>query len=317
MLSVIITTYNRSKILAERALPSVLGQTLRDLECIIVDGGSTDDTETVVREFAKKDPRVKYFKTENHGLSGARNFGLRQATGEYVAFTDDDDKYLPDYLEAGLRAFKSLPAEVGFLSGGFFITDDHGIVTYLPVPVEPFWRCPVGNGWMFRRKCFFEHDIFFDENLRGFEDLDIRIRLNEYYKGFAIDRPTRQYYLNLKQEQQRTISLSASIMHQRENSEKFWAKNEVRYRSYGSAAVAYILLFLGLTNARAGSMRRGRMFLQQSLAAQFDQNTLLYLCFAFFGHGVFAWYDNFKNRTMRIIRHWFIDPVPQGWAPER
>jgi glycosyltransferase involved in cell wall biosynthesis len=94
--SVIVPTYNRGDVLA-RAIESVLRQELRDLELIVVDDCSTDDTESIVESY--DDPRVRYFRHEtNRGGSAARNTGIEHATGEYVAFLDDDDEYRPKKL---------------------------------------------------------------------------------------------------------------------------------------------------------------------------------------------------------------------------
>jgi GT2 family glycosyltransferase len=91
--SVIVPTYNRGDALG-RAIESVLRQELEDLELIVVDDCSTDDTESVVESY--DDPRVRYLRHEtNRGGSAARNTGIEHASGEYVAFLDDDDEYHP------------------------------------------------------------------------------------------------------------------------------------------------------------------------------------------------------------------------------
>ena len=94
--SVIIPTYNRSSLVKD-AICSVLAQTEPDLEVIVVDDGSTDDTHRVVESLS--DSRVSYFYKVNGGVASARNFGLSKAKGEYLAFLDHDDLWPPDYLE--------------------------------------------------------------------------------------------------------------------------------------------------------------------------------------------------------------------------
>lgn len=101
--SVIIPTYNRS-VLVKEAIESVLAQTLGDLEVLVVDDGSTDDTRKTIEAIADK--RVRYFYKENGGVSSAKNIGLRQAAGEYVAFLDSDDLWEPDYLNTMISAIK-------------------------------------------------------------------------------------------------------------------------------------------------------------------------------------------------------------------
>ena len=108
--SVIIPVFNVRPYLRE-ALESVIGQTYRNLEIIIVDDGSTDGSELICDEY-KKDPRVKVIHQENRGLSGARNTGLSVMTGEVVSFLDPDDAYCPDMIEKMLKRMKETQADL-------------------------------------------------------------------------------------------------------------------------------------------------------------------------------------------------------------
>jgi glycosyltransferase involved in cell wall biosynthesis len=103
--TVVIPTYNRAADL-RRALRSVLGQTLADFECIVVDNHSTDDTDAVVAQFA--DPRMRLLKIHNKGsVAASRNLGLRQANAGFVAFLDSDDWWTPAKLELSVRALEA------------------------------------------------------------------------------------------------------------------------------------------------------------------------------------------------------------------
>ena len=92
--SVIITTYNRAPLLCN-AIESALAQDYSDFEVIVVDDGSTDDTEQRVRDY---DSQVRYVHQENKGLSTARNTGISVASGQYIALLDDDDWWMPGKL---------------------------------------------------------------------------------------------------------------------------------------------------------------------------------------------------------------------------
>lgn len=102
MISVIIPIYNRAHTI-RRAVDSVLRQTYRDLELLLVDDGSTDDTLAICREYERQDSRVKVFHTDNRGVSAARNLALRHCAGQYVRFLDSDDE-LPENSLADLIA---------------------------------------------------------------------------------------------------------------------------------------------------------------------------------------------------------------------
>lgn len=99
-ISIIIPTYNRASLLKE-TLESVISQTYQNWECLVIDDGSTDETETMVNQISKEDNRIQYHKrTEKYksGGCGARNYGLDLSTGEFINWFDDDDVMLPNFL---------------------------------------------------------------------------------------------------------------------------------------------------------------------------------------------------------------------------
>jgi glycosyltransferase involved in cell wall biosynthesis len=111
--SVIIPTYNRASVIA-RAVNSVLNQTYSNLECIVIDDASSDNTEDVIRNIT--DDRLVYIKHDtNTNASSARNTGLKTANGEYIAFQDSDDEWLTSKLEKQLNLIESLPPEYGMV----------------------------------------------------------------------------------------------------------------------------------------------------------------------------------------------------------
>ncbi len=98
MISVIVPVYNKEEYLG-RCIDSVLGQTYADLELILVDDGSKDKSADICREYVNKDKRVRFFQKENGGASSARNFGIKEAKGEYIGFVDGDDWIEEDMYE--------------------------------------------------------------------------------------------------------------------------------------------------------------------------------------------------------------------------
>src|SRR5215212_2774004 len=111
LVSVISPCYNQAHFLGE-AIESVLAQSYRPFEIVVVDDGSPDNTSEVAARY----PRVRCIRQENQGLAGARNTGIRESKGEYLVFLDADDRLLPEALEVGVNNLKAHP-ECAFVSG--------------------------------------------------------------------------------------------------------------------------------------------------------------------------------------------------------
>src|SRR5689334_24122006 len=108
--SVIIPAYNAAAFIGE-TLDSVFAQTFADFEVIVVNDGSPD-TEALERELARYPEKLRYIKQENQGAAAARNTGIKAARGEFVAFLDADDTWLPVFLEKQLELLERTPADV-------------------------------------------------------------------------------------------------------------------------------------------------------------------------------------------------------------
>lgn len=108
LVSIITPAYNAGKYI-EATVQSALRQTYENIEIIVADDGSKDATGTIVKELGKKDPRVTYVFQENQGQSAARNAALRRARGQYVAFLDADDLFLPSKIEEQVNYLEAHP----------------------------------------------------------------------------------------------------------------------------------------------------------------------------------------------------------------
>ena len=113
--SVIITTYNRKKLL-ERALSSLLNQTEKDWEVVLIDDGSEDGTSEMIPAYQKKIPRFSYVYQENKGFIQAKNEGIRRSKGEYLTFLDSDDEWLPEKTEKQICYLENYKFEVDFIA---------------------------------------------------------------------------------------------------------------------------------------------------------------------------------------------------------
>ena len=121
--SVVIPTYNREKYICQ-AIDSVLDQSFTDLEIIVVDDGSTDNTKEKLQHYG---PRIRYLYTHNGGPAGARNVGMRNARGEYIAFLDSDDLYYPFKIEFQVALLDNLP-EIAMVYTEGSALDDSGVI---------------------------------------------------------------------------------------------------------------------------------------------------------------------------------------------
>ena len=120
--SVVIATYNRSALLQE-TIESVLKQSFQDFELIVVDDGSTDDTEAALKSYGD---RLRYFRQENRGPSAARNFGVTQARAAWISIQDSDDICAPDHLEILYRCAERNPDLGMVFANGAYIDDPGG-----------------------------------------------------------------------------------------------------------------------------------------------------------------------------------------------
>ena len=192
--SVIIPTYNRKGLVPE-AIDSVIAQTYKDFEVIVIDDGSTDGTGKMLEE--KYGDKIGYFYKENGGCASARNYGIRMARGEYISFLDSDDWYTPEKLEDQVRILDNNPqygfvsSDIVYLDGGqkYLIKvsrpDKNGKVAY-PLFLTTYFCLPAS---LFRRECF-DKAGYFDESMRYNEDTDLLLRMAVHCKAILSQRPT-------------------------------------------------------------------------------------------------------------------------------
>jgi len=188
--SVVIPTYNRAHLIG-RAIQSILNQSYQDFEIIVVDDGSTDDTEGVIKEFQKRDERVRYIRHEkNKGGSAARNSGIKSVRGDYVALLDDDDEWLPEKIEKQVIKIKKSLDKVGVIYSGFFyVSDKSGKIISESVPTlrgnvytNLLKGCILGSPTPLIRKSCFQKAGLYDDALSSCQDWDMWIRLSKYYE---------------------------------------------------------------------------------------------------------------------------------------
>lgn len=198
--SVIIPTYNRAQLVC-RAIRSVLGQSYGDFEILVVDDASTDDTEAKVK--ALGDTRIRYLRQrENQDVSAARNRGMRAARGQFIAFLDSDDEWLPEKLELQLRVMRKAPQTVGLVYTGEIARHDDGSERIrLPVHrgdvLEALLLLNItgaGSTSVLMRRDVVRVVGFFDETIPAMEDYDYWIRVARFYQFDFVNQPLVRYY---------------------------------------------------------------------------------------------------------------------------
>ena len=195
--SVIVPVYNVEDYI-EKCLESLVHQTLTDLEIIVVNDGSPDNSEKIIKKYEKKYKNIKYVVKENGGLSDARNYGLKYATGEYIAFLDSDDYVTEDmyqmmYIKAKSEDFDMVVCDINYLYPDKTLRVDAGIKedttdikkTYLTIQ-------PAAWNKIFK-KDLFKHKVLFKKGV-WFEDVEFIYRLLPYVKSIGvIHEPFNQY----------------------------------------------------------------------------------------------------------------------------
>ena len=196
-ISVVIPTFNRKKLL-RRALDSVITQTLQPFEIIVVDDGSTDSTETIVKTYYQD---VLYLYQSNQGVSRARNKGIKLATGDWLAFLDSDDEWLPTKLVKQARAL-AIEKEQR-------ICHTNEIWIRRGKRVNPRRRHEKSGGWIYQKclplcvispssvliqRAVFENIGYFDEQLPACEDYDFWLRICASYPVLYLAEPLIKKY---------------------------------------------------------------------------------------------------------------------------
>ncbi len=196
-ISVIIPTYNRRELLA-RALKSVINQTCPAAEIIVIDDGSIDETGRMVRQ---QFPQVHYIYQRNRGVSHARNVGIKHAGGDWIAFLDSDDEWLPDKLRCQCAALAENPE--------LKVCHSEEIWIRRGKRVNQMHKHQKSGGWIFQRclplcamspsSILIHHSVFeqtglFDESLPACEDYDLWLQITARYPVLFIDQPLIKKY---------------------------------------------------------------------------------------------------------------------------
>ena len=197
LVSIIITSYNYGRYLAD-AIESSLNQTYSNIEIIIVDDGSTDNTKKIAEQFP-----VKYVFEKNQGVAVAKNYGINLSKGEFFICLDGDDKLSPKYVEKTINQILKR-SSTGFVYTGSTVWDENSSLENIWMPKRLLSKYSLFVGWhgaigpiMVRRKAFESLDHGFDPAFPAHEDMDVCFRiLSKSWKSDVVYEPIHWYRIH-------------------------------------------------------------------------------------------------------------------------
>jgi len=289
MISVIIPTYNRSEFL-NNAIQSVLAQTYKDFELLVIDDCSTDITPKLVGDI--DDKRIKYIRNDtNKGVSASRNIGIKNSSGEYIAFLDDDDEWLPQKLEKQMDIFSLGSPNLGCVyTLGLFISATSGkIVKNNPLPHRGrilsdllYKNFIITSSVLFRRECFKKVGLF-DESVGYAEDYDMWIRMSVEYEFDYVDEIMVKHNVHERQNSKGSNSVLSAI----KGLELLLDKHS-RLLNENKKAYNRRLLRLGVKYCCNGATKKGReLFLKAIYHYPYDIRSYYNLALSLFGADAF------------------------------
>ena len=298
--SVIIPTYNRAHVLG-RSIQSVLNQTFQDFELIIVDDGSTDDTESLVNRFSSK--KIKYVRHQgNQGRSVTRNTGIRLAKGDYIAFLDDDDEWMPEKLDKQMKIIGTAPPEVGVVFTKFKQYDRFG--DYVPQRKLPkkegnIFKQLLGEYFiglqtiLVKKECFDKVGLF-NKRILYAQDWDLLLRISQHYQFLYIDEPLAIVY---EQPEDLRLKHECNLADMQRIFEMYFPqikqdRNVLAKYYYRMAHLSYIL----------GKTRQGRVYYTKSLKAYpLDIVVIIAFLTSFFGIKIYTVLSTLYQRRRALL----------------
>lgn len=252
--SIVIPAYNKAA-LTVKTVESALKQTYKNIEVIVVDDGSTDNTQQLLYPYISSN-RIKYFHKENGGACSARNVGIKLSTGDYIALIDCDDIYLPEKIELSINYLENNP-DFGFVyTRAYFIDEQDSILREYPnrkiihsgwIAKQLLLRNFIPNSTVVVRKKYFEKTGLFDESVFIPADWDMWLRLSENYKSGYINLPltryriSSNYTLNNLEQSEREEAVILEKAFKRNPGININFKNRIVSNMYLRSAINYLL----------------------------------------------------------------------------
>ncbi len=256
LVSVVIPSCNRANVVS-RAIRSVLSQTYQNIEIIIVDDGSEDETPGVLSEFSN----IRVLTQDNRGVSAARNTGIETSYGELVAFLDSDDEWLPEKIQKQVALYSS--------ENPFFICHTNEIWMRNGKPVaqkdihvkqggyffeRAVERCLISPSAVMISRALLDEVGWFDEQLRAAEDYDLWLRITASYRVDFVDEPL--VIKHAGEPNQLSVTVCAIDRYRVVALEKILGNNRLR-KNYRIAALHTLIRKAGILSK--GYLKRGNL----------------------------------------------------------
>ena len=290
MISVVIPTHNRVNLLP-RAIKSVQNQTVKDVEIIVVSDGSTDGTDALMHEFERQDKRIRFI-SYSPGRNGnyARNQGVLASKGEFIAFLDDDDEWLPSKLEQQLMLFES-DKSIGLVYTGTHVIYVDEKIEYDSNPKSHgdlskdilFSNCIGSTTTVMVRTSLLKETGGFDENLPAIQDYDLWIRICQKTKVGVVSSALVNYY-NYRSSTQVSSNTSKYKDSYSYLNDKYASLLSQLSKKEKQKRFANIQNGLGKRELRNGSKNRAIRCYLSSLKYEFRKKTLIYIILACLGY---------------------------------
>ncbi len=251
LVSIIIPNYNHARFVGD-AIKSVLVQDYRNIEIIVVDDGSTDDSREVIGQFGDQ---VKYIYQKNSGLSAARNTGIRASKGVFIGVLDADDMYEPAFINTLVGSLEANPEADGIYCGYQFVDQENDLLPQIenrPVPSDELYDALLDGNFFVPESIFLKRYVYddvglFDEALRACEDWDVWLRVTKKYKIIhAPEILTRHRILagSMSTDPLRMLTNRLAVLEKHVGEEPAVGGSSSTHRAYGRAYLGSCIEYL-------------------------------------------------------------------------
>ncbi len=249
LISVIIPVYNVEDYI-ERCLKSVINQTYKHLEIIVVDDESPDNSLNIAKKIAENDKRIKFFHKKNGGLSDARNYGLARAKGKYICFVDSDDYIENEFVEKLYEAIRKNQCDISICNIKR-VYDNHTSIDFIDDIKAKLCIRPAAWNKMYKKELFENNNITFPVG-KWYEDLATTPKMTMEYKYALVDEALYNYVQRSNSITHTADNRIFDIYSVIENTENYMKEKKLYKRKYS------VLEFMNIYHISIGTVYRAK-----------------------------------------------------------